>query len=422
MKQQVVDALKPVIRQGLVSGGAALGGVAGSYIPGGAAVGAKVGSSIGAKVSKLIGSGDYAVTNSVKHNSLIGQTPAMPSEFANDPHCVRIRRREYVGDIVSGTANTFNLQSFAINPGLSTSFPYLSRMASLYEEYMFSGLVYEFVSTTSPYLAGGAMGAVIMAAEYNPYGSPWTTKIGMENSDFAISARPDQNMLYGFECAPQGNTQNSYYVRSGSSSAPLNATDIGTFYVAHQTPIAAGQTLGELWIVYDVVFKRPYITVAGIVTNTLFSHIQNQNWNPSQTTLGSFLVRSSSNLTAVASIPVSGTLRVTVSGATIYDVFSITQSFLGSAVPTVALTGNNATNLSGAVLINGPGNQGNVIAPNTAASALIVNHCSTTTMQCNSFTGTFSFDYVTANTSTTLGVLDLFINRLSSPGSAVTLV
>jgi len=155
----------------------------------------------------------------------------------------------------------FSNTSIAINPGVLASFPYLAPIASNFEEYKIRGLVFEFVSTTSPYLAGGAMGSVVLSMQYNPTAPIFTSKVQMENSDFAISARPDQSMVYGVECAM--NMQNMYLVRQGTSPAPLTATDLGIMQFAIQSPIAANTVVGEVWVSYDIELMRPKAQTAG---------------------------------------------------------------------------------------------------------------------------------------------------------------
>jgi hypothetical protein len=179
-------------------------------------------------------------------------------ETMNDPHCVRIRHREYIGEVNFGVANAFSTQEFSVNPGLSATFPWLSQIARLYEFYKFHGLAFEFVSDTSTYSSNPGMGTVIMSAEYNMFHSTYASKVEMENSSYAISARPDTSMVYGIECA--SNMQNQYLVRGTTSAAPISSTDFVKFVIAVQSAIPSGTSLGELWVVYDVELSRPFIS------------------------------------------------------------------------------------------------------------------------------------------------------------------
>lgn len=261
VRQALAPTINSAIKNALRTGGGALGAASGAPLGMGVS-GSVMGSKLGARLSKAIGSGDYQIAADMKANSLFkGDGPTMPSFGGSS--VTRFKHREYIGDIYAGANNSFTLQKFPVQPSFRESFPYLAQISRNFTRYHMKGLIYEFVSTTSPYLAGGAMGSVIMAMQYDPALPDYTSKPQMENSDFAVSARPDSSILYGVECANQ--PVGGYYLRSSASLAtqPLNFTDMGTMYVAVQnTTIASGTALGELWVTYDVEFAIPLITPA----------------------------------------------------------------------------------------------------------------------------------------------------------------
>lgn len=259
---QAIKANAPAIKRGLRNGGSVLGAAMGARL-GAPVSGAALGRSLGARLSKIVGSGDYTVGPPVASNSLMGGSRGTAlASFGTSDHGMRLRHREYVKDILSGPiAGQFSIEALAINPAMDGTFPFLANLASNFEEYKFHGLVFEFVSSTSPYNANGAMGTLIMSMEYNAAAAAFTSKPQMENSAFAISSRFDVSMLYGVECAT--NASNAYYTRSGYSATPINLTDLGTMYIASQ-PAATfplNSTLGELWVTYDVELSRPRIAV-----------------------------------------------------------------------------------------------------------------------------------------------------------------
>lgn len=322
--KSISTAIKPMVKAGITSGLQAAGAATG--LPGGSAVG----SYLGSMLSKVIGSGDYTSNSpqDVKYNSLFKNgAKHLPTEFATDQHSLVIRHREYMGDLIAGPPNVFNITKFSINPGLCQLFPYTNQIAALFEEYQFHGLVFEYVSLTSPYLAGGAMGSVVMAANYNPYSPDYTSKTTMDNSSYAVSARPDQNLVYGIECAPDTNTNNKYLTRTGASLAPRSATDMGTFYVAHNTPIAQGSVLGEVWAVMDLCLTCP----KALTANTPFAHSAiTGNGNVPVTGIVSLNV--ANNIYEITSISVVGAVAtVTVANVCAGDVFTVFYANQGSA-------------------------------------------------------------------------------------------
>lgn len=255
----LMGSIKNGVRDALSAGGAALG----SSIAGGP--GASLGRSLGSKLSRLIGTGDYMVAGDTAVNALIkapSHSGDVGASFASNADIVRIRHREYINDITTGpVAGAFALQSLPVNPALVQSFPYLANIAQNFEEYRFRGLVFEFVSSASPYLASSAMGTLVVAMEYNPLAPVFTNKPQMENSDYAVSSRFDKNLMYGVECKQF--TQNSYLTRYQAAD-PLTAYDSGLFQVATVpgSGFPVNSVVGELWVSYDVELMRPRVSPA----------------------------------------------------------------------------------------------------------------------------------------------------------------
>jgi hypothetical protein len=258
--------IRPIAKGAITNAGSSVGNMLGSKI-GMGVKGGEVGKALGAKLSRLIGSGDYTTSGEdVQVNSLIKGTATQTMSFSTTSGGTRIAHREFIQDVRTGTYSgdsTFNIQSFPINPGLPFSFPYLANIALNYEEYVVHGMIFEFVSSTSPYNSSSAMGTYIMSMEYDAAALPFTNKPQMENSDFAMSARFDKCGMYGVEC--KSNVQNAYYVRySNTTNLPLTTTDLGTFYFATQPAITfpENSVIGELWVTYDIEFRRPRISPA----------------------------------------------------------------------------------------------------------------------------------------------------------------
>lgn len=218
-----------------------------------------LGALAGSTLSKYFGHGDY----SVKHNSLmLGDKGTMAgAKFSNDgKRGTRIMEREYIGDIVagalSGSSTIFSASTYNLNPTDSATFPWLSQIAHLYDQWEPNGIVFEFVSTSSEYNGSSqALGTVIMATEYDPYDSSFADKQTMENADYSCSTKPAHGLLHGIECAPKERTTSLLYT-STDNGAPLFASTLGKFVLATQGCSVAGVNLGELWISYDITFYK----------------------------------------------------------------------------------------------------------------------------------------------------------------------
>lgn len=207
------------------------------------------------------GVGDY----SLKTNSLIQTGGATTSDVQIVPQGnreIRIIYREYLGDVYTHptTAGAFSIASFAINPGLVSTCPWLAPIAQQYEQWTPNGIVFEFKSTSSEYVATQALGSVIMATEYDVLDAAFVNKQEMLNSAYSNEAKPSQRIVHGVECDPRDNPLRIFYVRAGAvSSSQLRDYDVGTFYIATQGGATANLNLGSLYIHYDLTFRKEQI-------------------------------------------------------------------------------------------------------------------------------------------------------------------
>lgn len=88
----------------------------------GTGMGAELGGLVGRGVSHIAGFGDYNVRqNSIIHGH-IDEGSAIPS-FGDMGQGTCIRHREFIADIAATGSTAFGLQSFSINPGVSSTFP-----------------------------------------------------------------------------------------------------------------------------------------------------------------------------------------------------------------------------------------------------------------------------------------------------------
>lgn len=213
---------------------------------------------LGGGISRLFGKGDYEV----KTNSLIAAYggpsagPAPPLLFRGSNHGTRVVEREYLGTITGST--TFANTVFRINPADSTTFPWLSRIAAGFEQWEPNGIVFEFRSTSSTFNGSSqALGAVIMATDYDPNDAEFSNRIEMSNSDYATTLKSSDHGVHGVEC---DETQRPTRLLYTASSADGNVhhrrfSDLGNFQIATDG-LSSSVVIGELWVAYDVTFYK----------------------------------------------------------------------------------------------------------------------------------------------------------------------
>lgn len=242
--------------------GRAVGSAIGSrFGSAGAAVGSKLGGYLH-YIGRIFGSGDYVTSAGVQGNNLMGAGAQAP-QFAGPAQQVRVRHREYLGDVISShTAGAFQIQSFPINPGLSATLPWLSQVCgSTFQQYRINGMVFEFRSMSADALnsTNTALGQVIMATDYDSKDSPFTSKQQMENTMFGVSCKPSCSMIHAIECARNQTAVSELYIRAQAvpTGADVRLYDMGNFYIATNGCQGIDVNLGELWVSYDITLFKP---------------------------------------------------------------------------------------------------------------------------------------------------------------------
>lgn len=211
-------------------------------------VGGLLGAAAGRGLANFTGVGDY-VFNDIVH------TPSMPTRNGNVKQ--RISNCEYITDLTA-TGAAFRINTLALNPGAANTFPWLSKVASLYQKYKFEQLIFEFRSNSSDYAAAGPLGTVILAPVYNVLADIPQTKQQLEAYAHAVSSKPSNSLMCGVECDPREDNIKWYYVRNSGAPA-TQFTDPGTFFTATNGLPSSTGSLGELWVHYTVKFDEPIL-------------------------------------------------------------------------------------------------------------------------------------------------------------------
>lgn len=222
------------------------------------------------------GLGDYGpvTTNSLAGGAGTISVNAGPRTSTGD---ISFSHTEFIQNVVvtstAAIGNTaFQLQAFNLNPGMSSTFPFLSQIACNYSMWEVHGLMFQYKPTSGEYGSSGSnsLGKVIMATQYDSSAPVFTSSQEMENYVGASSTKPSCGMVHGIETAPRERLTNLMYVRSGASSignAPVgqkdrNLTDLGLFQIAtegiyNSSATVTNQVIGELWVSYRIVLTRP---------------------------------------------------------------------------------------------------------------------------------------------------------------------
>jgi len=225
-------------------------------------IGSKIGKMAGKGLSAITGYGDYTVSSNTL--STVSTSVDMVPQFVRNEHSVRVKHREFIRDLlVPSNPAEFNLTDEVINPANRNLFPWLCQMAKQYSQYKIHGMVFTYKTMSSDYAASGPLGTVFMATNYNALDRAFKSKVELENSEFAVSTKPSQSLIHAIECDPKVSGFDILYVRDPSYDTTGECSDrrfydYGRFQVGTQgLPGSTGNTLGELWVSYDIELIKP---------------------------------------------------------------------------------------------------------------------------------------------------------------------
>lgn len=230
------------------------------------ALGAVAGFGLGGIPGALAGIGAGAAFNRV---SGLGAYRLSPGGFVTTDQIPEMHRlgdgfvvhhREFLFDLSSSIA--FTTRSVAINPGLFSSFPWLSIEAAGYEQYQITGMNFFFRSTSADALnsTNTALGTVIMSVDYNAASALPLNKITQEQMMWAVSGKPSEDMIEPVECDPKLNPMKVLYLRNSAiGNQDLKTYDLGRLDISTVGSQAVA-VIGEVWCSYEVIFFKPQLT------------------------------------------------------------------------------------------------------------------------------------------------------------------
>lgn len=237
------------------------GGLSLMLAPAASKVSGQMGSWLGSRLQGLIsGHGDYRINA----NTLMGSS--VPSFKKSGPRAVCVTHREFITDVIAtgtpvveGGGTAFVNNRYTINPGNAGTFPWLSNLAQLYEQYQIKGMIFEYKTSSGNTSTSPQLGTVVMATQYNSLSPTFTNKQEMENYEFAASIVPSRDMIHPIECDPK-QTQCGGIFNVATPGIPLGDSrlyDLGTFNIATVGMPVQNGTVGELWVSYDICFLKP---------------------------------------------------------------------------------------------------------------------------------------------------------------------
>lgn len=225
----------------------------------GHAIAGAPGQAAGDLISHLTGRGDY----NVNKNSLIRDGNVLrPDAMSFSPTgaaSIRIRRREFIGDLAA-PANpiAFNQTQYRLQPTDGKTFPWLASVANHFSEWELHGAILTFETTSSNFAQNMALGTIAFATQYNANELPYSEMRDILQAAYHSRGNPSECVMHGIECDPTLQASEHLFTRRFGTSGPPNLYDHGVVTVATEgLPAVPGTVLGRLFITYDVELNLP---------------------------------------------------------------------------------------------------------------------------------------------------------------------
>jgi hypothetical protein len=207
----------------------------------------------------------------VSDNSIVAPLTAAPvPELISDSRLadglLRIRHREYLGDLQTGTTTPWR-GTYRLNPSDPLTFPWLSTLAQNFEQWVAHGIVFEFVSTCGNAVSStnAALGSISLATQYNSEATAFSSKIQLLNHYFATSTKTAENLMHAIECSPDEVPTKLLYTGVPTPFGPDYPGDDRLYDLGFTTYWLQGSqsfyTAGELWVTYDVSLLKPRLNI-----------------------------------------------------------------------------------------------------------------------------------------------------------------
>lgn len=185
----------------------------------------------------------------------------------------RIQNSEFVA-VITGNTIFDATQKFTINPGLSSSFPWLSVMAAQWQQYRFHKLHYRFITRS----ATSSAGSIILSPDYNPRENPPTTETMASNTQDSVEDVVWKSLICKLDPESMFPLGPRKQIRTTQVAGETSIYDAGRLFCC-VTGEASTAEIGRLWVDYDVEFFVPQSSPSfalGPIATSYYTRVANQ--------------------------------------------------------------------------------------------------------------------------------------------------
>lgn len=224
---------------------------------------------------KATGMGAYQAGGSARYtksNALVNSGSGIAGDILRftpqqDSGQMVVSHTEFCGNIYAPESSSIDHTTFDLNPGLESTFTWLSGIANNFNYYEFIQLAFTYTSTVTDFTTTtGQAGSVLFCAQYSPQEEPPVTEAEILNIDGSATIKTTDSCAVGIECDPkllpgEGVTKMQKSIRSGGIKANRDIInyDWGRFQlsVSNCPPVLFNQQIGRLFVSYTVRLVSP---------------------------------------------------------------------------------------------------------------------------------------------------------------------
>jgi len=232
---------------------------------------------------------------------------------AISPPDVRDQRMEDFDELIATVTGqtAFTITQFAMNPGNSTTFPRLSKIAQLFEKYRFETLEFYFQHDVSQFAAQGAQGLVILSALYDAASSAPTTKTQIEATKPRVICMPNQNSLLRCSKTRMHPQNVPLYIRPGvlPGGSDIKTYDVGNMFLTVQGMAGAGE-VGELHVRGKVMLMDEILDSSSLASpsNNSVSQFSQVSTVGGATTVASVIALATADFNGLTAVNTAGSI------------------------------------------------------------------------------------------------------------------
>jgi hypothetical protein len=157
-----------------------------------------------------------------------------------------ISHSEMIGHVTTNSTGTYSANSYRINAGDTTTFPWLSSIARNFEKYKFSALGVAFVSGQATSMPG----KVGLGIDYDPTDEAPSNRVEFFTLTAHTEAAPWDNLVLNIPC------KGGFRFTDQSSESDARLIDMGQILVMNDLA-TADSILGDLIVSYTVELTEP---------------------------------------------------------------------------------------------------------------------------------------------------------------------